>query len=96
MVPQVGDIVLVIVDPAVNNGSDVAPGVLTNVFNTAAQETDDWGPYYRVNAKAFLDADGADQRLTSAALYGTEDAARLARAANPESRALFAKTAEVR
>lgn len=97
MVPQVGDIVLVIVDPALNNGSDVAPGVLTRInSDLGTSVSPEWARCYSVNAKAFLDSASADQWLASAALYGSEAAARAAVAANPNSRALFPKTAEVR
>ncbi|MFE9684194.1 hypothetical protein [Streptomyces sp. NPDC006285] len=51
--PDVGDVVLVPVDPATNNGARIAPAVITRVWNKTT-----------VNVRVLLDSD-AIQRLTS-------------------------------
>lgn len=57
MKPSLGRIVHVLVDPAINNGADVAPAVITRV----------WGDSM-VNVKVLLDAAG-EQWQTSVNLY---------------------------
>lgn len=56
--PSVGRIVHVLVDPALNNGSDVAPAIITRVWSDAM-----------VNVKVFLDSEGADLCQTSVNLH---------------------------
>lgn len=94
MIPQIGDQVIVLVDPAVNNGHDDAPGVITRVNGDTLSSP--WGECCSVNAKAILDSAGADQWLISALLCRDETSAREALAAQPGIRALFAKTDEIR
>lgn len=91
MVPQVGDPVLALVDRAINNGSDIAPGVLTRVWSGPNAEQ-----AYLVNAKAFLDSAAADQLLQSVWLYPDEDRARACLEAVPTTRVLFPRSAVIR
>lgn len=57
MKPSVGRIVHVLVDPADNNGTDVAPAIITRVWSDSM-----------VNVKVLLDAT-AEQWQTSVNLY---------------------------
>jgi hypothetical protein len=68
--PSLGRIVHVLVDPADNNGADVAPAVVTRVWSDSM-----------VNVKAFLDSDGADLCQTSVDLYDERPAKNVTRAA---------------
>lgn len=70
MAPTVGRIVLVIVDPASNNGSEIAPAIITRVWSG----NDDRA---LVNYRILGDHDPSDdERKTSAGLYANERAAR--------------------
>lgn len=67
--PSLGRVVLALVNPATNNGADVAPAVLTRVWNE--QPDGSWV----VNCKVNLDGDGSAW-LTSARLFDDEAQAR--------------------
>lgn len=69
MTATVGRIVHVLVDPASNNGSDIAPAIITRVFS------DDL-----VNYRILLDANGEPVWRSSAKLCADEAAARFAHA----------------
>lgn len=58
--PQIGDDVLVIVNPATNNGESIAAGKITKVHEGTEDET-------KVNVRVFLDT-GADRRFTDVTL----------------------------
>lgn len=68
MTPTVGRIVHVIVKPDGNNGSDVAPAIITRVRDQA-------GDRWIVNYRIVLDGPGTPW-VTSAHLYPDEEAAR--------------------
>jgi hypothetical protein len=71
--PTVGRIVLTLVDPKTNNGSDVAPAVITRAWN----ETQVNGvPCWVVNYRIIGDNSAAPEWKTSAYLYEDEAAAR--------------------
>ncbi|MEU4165597.1 hypothetical protein AB0F46_01765 [Streptomyces sp. NPDC026665] len=57
--PSLGQIVLVPADPAVNNGGDVAPAIITRVWNDEV-----------VNVRVLLDSDAVQWR-TSVKLVDT-------------------------
>lgn len=69
MKPSVGRIVHAIVDPAMNNGSDVAPAIVTRVWSDTL-----------VNVKVILDSAGADLCQTSVALFEERPANEVKRA----------------
>lgn len=71
--PTVGRSVLVIGGPAVSNGTDVAPGVITRV----------WGDDM-VNVTVFPDFSNQPRCCSSVRLYRDEQAARDAKADAPE------------
>lgn len=62
--PSLGRIVLAPVDPAINNGSDVAPALITRVWSGEL-----------VNVRVLLDSDAVLWK-TSVSLCADEDAAR--------------------
>jgi hypothetical protein len=62
MKPSIGRIVHVLVDPATNNGADVAPAVITRVWSDTC-----------VNARVLLDQEGI-LWLTSITLHADRDA----------------------
>jgi len=62
--PTIGRIVIALVDPSRNNGTDVCPAIITRV----------WGPTM-VNVKTLNDS-LANEWLTSVTLFDTEDEAR--------------------
>jgi hypothetical protein len=64
MKPSVGRIVLLKIDPSINNGADVCPGIITRV----------WGPDM-VNVREFRDEHTTGWR-TSVKLFETEEEAR--------------------
>lgn len=64
MKPSVGRIVHTIVDPALNNGADVAPAIITRVWSDTT-----------VNLRVMYDGASVDW-ITSASLHADEDAAR--------------------
>lgn len=64
MNPSIGRIVIAIVDPNFNNGSDVCPAIITRV----------WGPNM-VNIKTLNDSTNTEWK-TSVTLYHDEVAAR--------------------
>ena len=71
--PTIGRIVHVLVNPAVNNGTDVAPAMITRVFGS--------GPSGQpvVNLRVWRDQQPADYDwATSRYLWADEGAARLA------------------
>lgn len=75
MTPHVSDTVLVFVDPAHNNGSDVAPAVITRVCNPAM-----------INVRVQYDGPAVPPPhridwMTSVPLYGSQHAAEAAHAA---------------
>lgn len=61
--PSVGRIVLVLVDPAINNGADVAPGIITRVWSDTC-----------VNVRVLLDGEDTLWK-TSIALFATAEEA---------------------
>lgn len=67
--PSLGRVVLVLVEPTTNNGSDTAPATVTRVWSE--QQDGSW----LVNVKVALDS-VSDRWLTSIPLFGTEDDAR--------------------
>lgn len=60
--PDVGDVVLVPVDPADNNGSPVAPALVTRVWNAAT-----------VNVRVLLDGDAIRWRTSMAYVDNLDD-----------------------
>lgn len=70
--PSIGRIVFAIVDPTRNNGSEIAPAVITRVW----EETDEGA--WIVNYKILYDGEAAPGYATSARLYNDERAARAA------------------
>lgn len=70
MKPSLGRIVLVAVDPAQNNGSDVAPAVVTRVFS--GDEVSGWV----INVRVLLDGTDVPWR-TSQRLIDEPDAPRV-------------------
>ncbi|WP_326829693.1 hypothetical protein OIE13_06025 [Streptosporangium sp. NBC_01810] len=81
--PSIGRIVHVIVDPAKNNGTDIAPAIITRVWS---ETPDSWC----VNYKIFYDGEAAPGYTTSAYLFENEEAARTsAEPAIPGSRAFW-------
>lgn len=62
--PTVGRIVHVFVDPALNNGADIAPAVITRVWNDEL-----------VNLKVLVDGKSEALWLTSVALCADRDSA---------------------
>jgi hypothetical protein len=67
--PSIGRIVHVLVDPAINNGSDVAPAVITRVWSESGPDR------WCVNYRLLLDALPSDQEWrTSAYLHADLDA----------------------
>jgi hypothetical protein len=62
--PTIGCIVITLVDPAKNNGADLAPAIITRVWNDTM-----------VNIKTLNDG-LANEWKTSVSLFGTEDEAR--------------------
>jgi hypothetical protein len=67
--PTIGRIVHVLLDPRSNNGSDVAPAIVTRVWNEGL-----------INARVFTDtaSSATVDSLTSCTLYQAEDDARAA------------------
>jgi hypothetical protein len=61
--PSLGRIVIADVDPAMNNGSDQAPAVITRVWG----EHPDGG--WTVNLRVFVDSPGAELCKTSVRLF---------------------------
>ena len=59
--PTVGRFVSAVVDPRMNNGEDVAPGLVTKVVESEDGET-------TVNLRVFLDT-GADHRYTGVQVH---------------------------
>lgn len=70
-VPPIGRIVHVLVDPAENNGADVAPAVITRVWGPSAFAKGAWTVNYRI----LLD-ELATPWKTSACLHEDEESAR--------------------
>ena len=71
--PAIGRIVHVLVDPQINNGSDVAPAVITRVWSEGAPGV------WAVNVRALLDAiPMPGEWATSRYLHADEAAARAA------------------
>jgi len=69
--PSVGRVVHVLVDRAQNNGSDVAPAVLTRCWGNEASPE-----YHTVNLRLLLDAHPSDREWkTSARLFEDRQAA---------------------
>lgn len=68
--PSLGRVVLAVVNPTMNNGSDVAPATITRVW------AENPGGYWVVNYKVTLDSSGADLWVSSARLYADELEAR--------------------
>ena len=63
MTPTVGRIVHVLVDPKVNNGSDVAPAIITRVWNDTG-----------VNVRVLRDnAPGPEEWMTSISLHESRE-----------------------
>lgn len=60
--PSLGRIVLVPADPAVNNGADIAPAVITRVWNDKV-----------VNVRVLLDSDAVQWRTSVAYAESFED-----------------------
>lgn len=60
--PQIGDMVLAIVDPATNNGTDEAPAIITRVFTDAL-----------VNVRILVDTGAVPPCKTSVWLYATRE-----------------------
>lgn len=58
--PSLGRVVLVSVDPAINNGSDVAPGTIVRVWNDR-----------QINVKVHLD-EHSDKWMPSVMLFDTK------------------------
>lgn len=69
MTPAICRMVQVLVDPALNNGSDVAPAVIARVWGEAADGS------HTVNLRVLYDGPAVDWK-TSASLYPDEAAAR--------------------
>lgn len=68
--PSLGRVVLTRVDPAMNNGSDIAPAIITRVWN------DHLGPeHWMVNIRVQLDAFTMPLWATSVKLLDAEPAA---------------------
>lgn len=65
--PALGRIVHAFVDPAMNNGSDVCPAIITRVW------TDEM-----VNLRLVPDSDAPMRSMTSVGLYADEESARAA------------------
>jgi hypothetical protein len=57
--------VIALVDPVSNNGSDLSPAVITRVWNDTL-----------VNVKTIHDGSASEQWLTSVSLFDTEEEAR--------------------
>ncbi|MEU2402811.1 hypothetical protein ABZ609_00495 [Streptomyces rubiginosohelvolus] len=68
--PSLGRVVLVLVNPITNNGSDIAPAMVTRVWEQGKDGS--WG----VNLKANLDSPTTSKWFTSVRLFDTEDEAR--------------------
>lgn len=68
--PSVGRIVLVTVDPKINNGADVAPAIITRVWSEGRDVTLIGNPRDTacINVKVFLDQ-YQERWLTSITLY---------------------------
>lgn len=70
--PSIGRVVLVAADPAMNNGADVAPAVITRVWSDTV-----------INVRVLLDSENPPQWRTSLThtdtLDGLDDAVRRAR-----------------
>lgn len=60
--PSLGDVVLVAVDPAMNNGSKTAPAVITRVWTGTS-----------INVRVLLDSDGVPPWRTSLTYVDTLD-----------------------
>ncbi|MFJ9887176.1 hypothetical protein ACIQRW_15080 [Streptomyces sp. NPDC091287] len=67
--PSLGLVVLVLVNPITNNGSDSAPATVTRVWEQ--HQDGSW----LVNLKANLDAPTSSKWFTSVRLFDTEDQA---------------------
>ena len=65
MIPSVCRIMMMLVDPAKNNGSDVAPAIITRVWSD-----------HLVNLRVLYDGHGTVEWMTSVGLFDTEDEAR--------------------
>lgn len=68
--PSLARMVLAIVNPSGNNGSDVCPAVITRVWG--AHPSGGW----TVNLRTVKDGSGTDEWLTSRLLFDTEELAR--------------------
>lgn len=66
--PSLGRVVLVLVAPVTNNGSDVAPATIVRVSGAPGA--------WSVNLKVDLDGATTAKWLTSVGLFDTEEAAR--------------------
>jgi hypothetical protein len=69
--PSLGRIVHTFVDPKTSNGAEIAPAIITRVWDVG---TDDRLPY--VNIRAMLDSDTPPWWKTSIRIYPDEQAAR--------------------
>ncbi|WP_432010183.1 hypothetical protein [Streptomyces cucumeris] len=70
MQPTVGRVVIALVNPITNNGADVAPAVITRVWDEHT------GGGWTVNYKVLLDQNG-NRWVTSARLFDSEEQARV-------------------
>lgn len=76
--PSVGRIVHVVGGPAVSNGADVAPGIVTRVWSESPD-----GDFWTINATVFPDCGiSPAQSASSVYLYETEEVARERSSAN--------------
>lgn len=82
MKPSIGRIVLVLVDPAKNGGSDIAPGIITRVWSDTPNG-------WCVNYKIFYDHEASPGYASSAHLVGDEQAARADETAMRGTRAFW-------
>jgi hypothetical protein len=69
--PSLGRVVIVLVEPTMNNGSDVASASITRVWSKHPD-----GDRWTINAKVTLDSSGGDLWKTSIGLFDTEEQAR--------------------
>lgn len=87
-VPSIGRIVHAVVDPAENNGADIAPAVIVRVWPSPDPDAAPNAGY--VNARVLLDGHDTPW-ITSVHLYESEETARAAVAEHPQlaGRVLF-------